>query len=169
MVEEARSEAHVSAQQPASGQASRVPGAHVDPRRSGGHPEPALQGSAQAVGLIHRVRRRSDLVALRAGASRQGSSGPISVRCGGHGTHEGPPRIAYAIPRQVGSAPVRNRVRRRLREILRAMVASDPQALRPAVYLVRVRPGAGDLTSAELARHLARALAKTEPQGQEDQ
>lgn len=167
MVEEARSEAHVSAEQPAPGQAPRVPGAHVDPRRSSRDPRPASEGPAQAVGLIHRVRRRSDLIGLRSGA-RQGRSGPISVRCGGHGTHEGPPRVAYAIGRQVGSAPVRNRVRRRLREILRAMAANDPAAVRPAVYLIRVHPGAGDLSSAELARHLARALAKTEPQQQED-
>jgi ribonuclease P protein component len=48
-----------------------------------------------------------------------------------------PPRIAFAIARNVGSAPVRNRLRRRLRSAIRSL------DLRPgASYLVGATPAA---------------------------
>ena len=43
-----------------------------------------------------------------------------------------PPRMAFSIGRSVGSAPVRNRIRRRLRAIARARAAE----LTPGWYLV---------------------------------
>ncbi len=46
---------------------------------------------------------------------------------------DGPVRIAYALPKRIGSAVVRNRVRRRLRAAFATMEASK---LRPGTYLV---------------------------------
>ena len=43
-----------------------------------------------------------------------------------------PPRVAYAVGRSVGSAPVRNRVRRRLRSLVRARA----HELTPGWYLI---------------------------------
>jgi len=66
-------------------------------------------------------------------------------------------RVAYAISKPVGSAVVRNRVRRRLRSIL-AGIDRSPRSLPPGDYLVRVRPGAADSSFDELRRHLIEAI-----------
>ena len=66
-------------------------------------------------------------------------------------------RIAYAIPKLVGSAVVRNRVRRQLRSILMGIDRS-PRALPPGDYLVRVRPGVVDSSFDELRRYLIEAI-----------
>ena len=66
-------------------------------------------------------------------------------------------RVAYAIPKLVGSAVVRNRVRRRLRSIL-VGIDRSPRSLPPGDYLVRVRPGAADSSFDELRRHLIEAI-----------
>jgi len=68
-------------------------------------------------------------------------------------------RVAYAISKPVGSAVVRNRVRRRLRSIL-AGIDRAPRSLPPGVYLVWVRPGAADSSFDELRRHLLEAIAE---------
>ncbi len=80
-------------------------------------------------------------------------SGPISVRFVADDAAD-PPRVAFAIPRKVGTAVTRNRVRRRLRAVLRS------HALDPGLYLVRVSPGAGQLTSAQLRAHVERVDAR---------
>ena len=56
VVEEARSETNVPAEYSPTGEASRVPASHVDPRRSTRAARPPAQGSAPPVGLIWRVR-----------------------------------------------------------------------------------------------------------------
>lgn len=51
---------------------------------------------------------------------------------------DAPPRVGFAVPRQVGGAVERNAVKRRLREVL----DRDPQALRPGFdYVVIARGG----------------------------
>ena len=62
-------------------------------------------------------------------------------------------RVAYAIPRPVGSAVVRNRIRRRLRSIL-VEVARSSTGMPTGDYLVRVRPEASGATYDELRRCL---------------
>jgi ribonuclease P protein component len=56
------------------------------------------------------------------------------------------PRIAYAIGKRVGSAVVRNRVRRRLKAI--AVIHAD--IVHPGSYLIGVRPGAAHCSYEEL-------------------
>lgn len=65
-------------------------------------------------------------------------------------------RVAYVVPRSVGTAVVRNRVRRRLR----AMIASlgPAEGLEPALYLVGAAPGVVELCTIDLRRHLVEAL-----------
>ncbi len=71
---------------------------------------------------------------------------------------DGPgPRVAYAIPRTVGPAVVRNRIRRRLRAIV-VDLDRRPQGVPVGDYLVRVAPGAADSSYDELQRHLTGAI-----------
>jgi len=65
-----------------------------------------------------------------------------------------PPRVAYTIGRRVGSAVVRNRLRRRIRAVIRESASS----LRPGAYLVAVHPDAAALPYSELRVHVLKAL-----------
>ncbi|GIU84637.1 MAG: hypothetical protein KatS3mg008_1412 [Acidimicrobiales bacterium] len=64
------------------------------------------------------------------------------------------PRVAYAVGRRVGSAVVRNKVRRRLREIVRR----DADLLESGAYLVVAHPRAAEASFEELSSSLRRAL-----------
>jgi ribonuclease P protein component len=61
-----------------------------------------------------------------------------------------PPRVAFAIGRPVGSAVVRNRLRRRLRELLRAATSGDAPLLAGGLVLVGARPEATERSFAQL-------------------
>jgi ribonuclease P protein component len=50
----------------------------------------------------------------------------------------GEPRLGLAVPREVGNAVVRNRIKRQLRELFRARVEAVPQR---NDYVLRVRKG----------------------------
>ncbi|HET8660048.1 MAG TPA: ribonuclease P protein component [Micromonosporaceae bacterium] len=69
-----------------------------------------------------------------------------------------PARAGFVVPRAVGGAVVRNRVRRRLRHLVRERVAELPAG---AVLVVRVLPGAGDASYQELGLSLDAALTAT--------
>lgn len=72
-----------------------------------------------------------------------------------------PPRVAFAVGRKVGSAVVRNRVRRRLRA---AMVdAARDQRLRPGAYLVSAGPDIVPMSFEEVQRSVFTALQRLEP------
>lgn len=75
----------------------------------------------------------------------------------------GPPgsssAVAFSISRRVGSAVVRNRVRRRLRELL------SGARLPPGTYLVVVQPAARSATFADLSADVAVVAAKVREQG----
>lgn len=62
------------------------------------------------------------------------------------------PRFAYGVGRAVGTAVVRNRVRRRLRSA--ALEVTRAQGLPPGAYLVTVRPGVTGLDYPSLRRDL---------------
>ncbi len=84
--------------------------------------------------------------------ARTGRSGPISVSfvpapC--------PAAFAFAIGKRVGNAVVRNRLRRRLKELVRLRLD-----LPCGTYLVRARPEAANLEFEELAVHLRRATSR---------
>jgi ribonuclease P protein component len=66
----------------------------------------------------------------------------------------GPPRVAYAIGRQVGGAVERNRLRRRLR----AIVAAGAPNLAPGSYLVGATAEATSLGAEELQTILRQAM-----------
>ena len=67
-----------------------------------------------------------------------------------------PPRVGFAVGRSVGSAPVRNRIRRRLR----ALAATHAESLRPGWYLVGADAPFAELAFRDAQRCFLAALAE---------
>lgn len=108
-----------------------------------------------------RIRDRATFDELRRSRLRV-RHGPISVTfVPDAGTD--PPRVAYAVGRRVGTAVVRNRLRRRLR----AIVAEQEQAgvLAAGAYLVAVRPEAAVLSFEELKTTVTSAMTRVQQLG----
>lgn len=100
-----------------------------------------------------RIRDRRTFADLRA-RGRRHRCGPITVTA--LLVDDGfPPRVAYAIGKSVGSAVVRNRVRRRLRA---AMGELAPPC---GAYLIAAGPTAASSSYPELKGSLATALTAT--------
>ena len=106
--------------------------------------EATVEGPDPALGLIWRVR---DPSSFRAFASvRRVRRGPLVLSCC-RAARPGPPRVAYAIGRRAGGAVERNRIRRRLRHVVR----DHASRLRPDhQYLVGAGPAALHASSTEL-------------------
>ena len=79
--------------------------------------------------------------------------GPITVTWA-PGDPAEPPRVAYAIGKQVGGATVRNRVRRRLRAIVR----DHELPLGPGAWLIGAAPEVAKLSYGELKAAVAEAI-----------
>jgi ribonuclease P protein component len=114
--------------------------------------------------VIGRVRDRATFEALRR-EGRRARRGPVTVVYLPAGTP--PPRAAFAVGRNVGNAVVRNRVRRRLRAVLRDIEGGRHQAprLAPGAYLLTARPEVVDVSYDELARLVGSACAAVRPAG----
>lgn len=100
-----------------------------------------------------RIRDRSVFALLRR-RGRRAASGPLTLRWvplpGGD-----PPRVAYAVGKAVGSAVVRNKLRRQLRWSLETVEAGLPSG----AYLIRVSPSAVTMSARELRTHVAALVA----------
>jgi ribonuclease P protein component len=74
------------------------------------------------------------------------------------------PRLGLAVPRSVGSAVVRNRIKRQLREVWRARLEQLP---RGRDYVLVVRPGLPEAAEAQgfdwLGQRVDEVLAKAGP------
>src|SRR5207342_760090 len=103
------------------------------------------------------------LVVLHLAVGSAGSGGDPP----GAGSPEGPgsamtgSRVGFVVPRTVGPAVTRNRVRRRLRHLLRDRLDRLPAGTR---LVIRVLPPAASATSATLGRAVDRALDRVLPQ-----
>jgi ribonuclease P protein component len=138
----------------------------VDQGRSGGDPVAPGEGTPSTVGVIApplrprgvsavgTVRSRRTFDALHRSSVR-GRSGPITVMFVVQKSWSRS-EVAYAISRQVGSAVVRNRLRRRLRSIM----AETAPSLPVGAYGIRAGAGAPELGFGELRAATLRALAK---------
>lgn len=104
--------------------------------------------------MIHPIGERRTFAALRADG--------IRVRRGALGAtflEESPPagiRVAYAIPKRVGGAVVRNRVKRRLRAVV-AELAADSDLVPVGALLISVGPDV-DRRSPQELRNDVRSL-----------
>jgi ribonuclease P protein component len=70
---------------------------------------------------------------------------------------EGAVRVGFVVSKAVGGSVVRNRVRRRLRHLVRSHLSSLPAG---AELVVRALPPAAELDSTELDAELARCLER---------
>jgi ribonuclease P protein component len=67
------------------------------------------------------------------------------------------PKVGFVVSRAVGSAVMRNRVKRRLRELMRRRLACLP---RGCLLVVRAHPAAAGASQADLAADLDLALGR---------
>ena len=157
MVEEDVREAHIPAQRPSPSQEARLPGSHVDPRCACCPQEPSRQGSRPPLGLITSIRTRAAFEHLARHGTRIRRSelwchwcpDPTSTTTS----------VAYALGRALGPATQRNRLRRRLRVILRSL---EPQ-LPSGWLLIGARPAAVELTFDQLTQQLTQLIAALPP------
>ena len=136
--------------------------------RSGALPaEPATAHTARGderFGPERRVRLARDFARVRrAGRSLSGGLVTLGFVQRASAAPESPAqpttpaRVGFIVGKRVGGAVVRNRVRRRLREIMRRRL----RALSPGCDLVVIaRPSAASATSADLARDLDALLVR---------
>ena len=69
----------------------------------------------------------------------------------------GPPSAGFVVSRAVGNAVVRNRVKRRLRHVVKDCLADLPSS---SMLVVRALPASAALDSAELRAELTRCLER---------
>ena len=72
----------------------------------------------------------------------------------------GAAQVAYALPRRLGSAVIRNKIRRRLREAVRELDRETPSGLTAGLYLIGIRRGIGQISLADLRLSLAVCLSE---------
>jgi ribonuclease P protein component len=96
------------------------------------------------------MRRRADFAAARRGrrAGQALVSGQLLVRADREAV---PPLVGFVVGRAVGSAVVRNKVKRRLRHLVRGYLGSLPGG---SLLVVRAAPRAAMACQADLAADL---------------
>ena len=62
----------------------------------------------------------------------------------------GTPCLAFAIPKTVGIATHRNRIRRQYREAFRKVVSSDPESIREGNYLIKIHSKTSEIFNPEI-------------------
>jgi ribonuclease P protein component len=131
-------EEDVSAEQPEAEEEARIPHPDANARGTRGHWSAAREIALPPVVLIWRVRGRSSFRALARGRRHRGPG--VEVTRASLGAPHDPARVAYAVSRSFGSAVARNRVRRQLREAIRAnaglLEAGHGYLVRPVAPLV---------------------------------
>ena len=85
-------------------------------------------GSARSAVVVERLKRRSDFRAVADGSRVSGKAFVLQAR---RRAEDGAIRIGFTVSRQVGDAVERNRVRRRLREVVRLAAAGGAEGLNP--------------------------------------
>ncbi|WAX79116.1 ribonuclease P protein component [Streptomyces sp. KMM 9044] len=111
----------------------------------------------------NRLRRREDFAtAVRRGRRAGRRYLVVHLRSGvtdphAPGENDAPTRAGFVVSKAVGGAVMRNKVKRRLRHLMRDRVALLPPG---SLVVVRALPGAGDADHAQLAQDLDAALQR---------
>ncbi|WP_078490951.1 ribonuclease P protein component [Streptomyces scopuliridis] len=111
----------------------------------------------------NRLRRREDFAtAVRRGRRAGRPLLVVHLRSGATDPHApgesaSPTRAGFVVSKAVGGAVVRNRVKRRLRHLIRERLSELPPG---SLVVVRALPGAGDAEYAYLARDLDAAFQR---------
>ena len=135
-------------------QEARVPVTDEHPRRPCRPPFSSSEGPRPFVGVTERLAGHRAFARLRAEGARRGR-GPIRLVVRPDSTQQ--PRFAFAIPRTVGTAVVRNRTKRRLRAVLVDLDRTSP-GLPGGDHLVRVTAPIDDWSYATLHTTMATLL-----------
>lgn len=104
-----------------------------------------------------RLTRSQDFTAAMRGGRRAGRPLVVVHLRPGVDAAQMPARVGFVTSKAVGNAVVRNRVRRRLRHLVSARLASLPVG---ALMVVRALPAAASATSSQLGEDLDRALQR---------
>lgn len=108
---------------------------------------------------MERLRHRRDFLAAASGAKAPATAFVLQVR---ERRDDGPVRIGFTVSRKVGTAVERNRVRRRLREIVRK---AAPAAMRAGHdYVLIGRRAALNLAFERMIEDFERALRRAHTQ-----
>jgi ribonuclease P protein component len=148
-------EAHLSAEQPRPRTASRIPQADVDGWRSGSDPRPPRTRSQKAVGLTT-IRNRRDFLAANSAKRAPMPGFVLLIRDRADG--DPAKRVGFTVTKKIGNAVVRNRMKRRFRELARDVIAA--QGASGSDHIMIGRAGGIDRDFATLRADLARAVAK---------
>ncbi|WP_093614404.1 ribonuclease P protein component [Streptomyces indicus] len=111
----------------------------------------------------HRLRRREDFAtAVRRGRRAGRPLLVVHLRSGSTDPHvpgesTPPTRAGFVVSKAVGVAVVRNKVKRRLRHLVRERLSELPPG---SLVVVRALPGAGDADHAQLAQDLDAAFKR---------
>ena len=111
----------------------------------------------------NRLRRREDFAtAVRRGRRAGRPLLVVHLRSGttdphAPGENTSPTCAGFVVSKAVGGAVVRNKVKRRLRHLMRDRLSELPPG---SLVVVRALPGAGDAEHAQLARDLDAALQR---------
>ncbi|MEW2550131.1 ribonuclease P protein component [Streptomyces zhihengii] len=111
----------------------------------------------------NRLRRREDFAtAVRRGRRAGRPLLVVHLRSGATDPHApgesaSPTCAGFVVSKAVGGAVVRNKVKRRLRHLMRDRLSVLPPG---SLVVVRALPGAGDVDQAQLARDLDAALQR---------
>jgi ribonuclease P protein component len=104
---------------------------------------------------MERLKRRKEFLAAAAGAKAPTAGFVLQERPRGD---EGPARVGFTVSKKVGGAVERNRVRRRLREIVRLSAARNLEG--GSDYVLVGRPAALEMSFSRLVEDFAGALAR---------
>jgi ribonuclease P protein component len=148
-------EAHFSAEQSRSRTASRIPSADVDSGRPGRDPRAARPRSQKAVGLTT-VKARRDFLAANSAKRAPMPGFVLLIRDRADGNPS--KRVGYTVTKKIGNAVVRNRMKRRLRELARDVITAQGAA--GSDHILIGRAGGVDRDFATLRADLAKAVAK---------
>ncbi|MDT0318172.1 ribonuclease P protein component [Streptomyces millisiae] len=110
----------------------------------------------------NRLRRREDFATAVRRGRRAGRPHLVVHLSGGKDPHPAaetplPPRAGFVVSKAVGNAVARNRVKRRLRHLVRDRLSVLPPG---SLVVVRALPGADGATYDQLARDLDAALER---------
>ena len=118
------------------------------------HPQTSAAGFAAAVRRGRRAASRTLVVHVHAADPADPDTPDPAVHAV-PATAQGPTRVGLVVSKAVGNAVARNRVKRRLRHLLRERVDRLPPG---ALVVVRALPSASGARSPELTRDLDRCL-----------
>lgn len=146
-------EAHLPAEQPCPGSSSRFPGSHGDRRRSCSDPRTPRTRPQEAVRLIT-LTKRSEFLAANQG--KRAASGGLVLLVRDRADGNSQMRIGYTVTKKTGNAVIRNRMKRRFRELARELLPQH--GIAGADHVIIGRPSGVNRDFAALRSDLNRAL-----------